>query len=123
VHFVDNVDFIAAGDGQEPDPFAEFANFVDPRLEAPSISRTSRENAFRDFPAVRAGVAGYIRRTLFTVDGLGQNAGDGGLSHTPRSAEEEGVGNAVLADGIFQGLDHVRLPHHVLEDLGPPFPG
>jgi len=46
-------------------------------------------------------IAGRRRWTFGTVQGLGQNAGDGGLPNAPGAAEKKGVGNPTLFQGIF----------------------
>jgi hypothetical protein len=46
---------------------------------------------------------------VLAVDGFGKNSGNGGLSNSPWPTEQVGLGNMVVADGIFQGGGNGRL--------------
>ncbi len=55
------------------------------------------------------------------VDGLGKNAGAGGLAHTARTAEKIGVGKRTARHGVAQRVGNVLLPYYRLESHGPVF--
>ncbi len=48
---------------------------------------------------------------VLTVDRLGEDACAGGLTDTPRAAEQIGVGQLPATDSISQGRSDVMLPH------------
>ena len=52
------------------------------------------------------------------VDLFGQNTGTGGFAHTSWTAEQQGLGQMVVLDGIEQGIGNGRLAHNILECLG-----
>ena len=89
-----------------------------PVLEAPSISKTSIP-----WPAVISvqeghSLQGWWREALFAVEGLGQDAGGGGLADSAGAGEEEGVMDPAGSDGICQRLADMLLPDQVLESSG-----
>ena len=57
------------------------------------------------------------------VQAFGKNAGDGCLAGAARAAEQIGVGDALLPDGVGQRLRDVFLPDNVGEPLRPVLPG
>src|SRR5207244_10410246 len=58
-------------------------------------------------------------RAAVTVEAHGKNAGDGGLAGAMGTAEQVGVRDAVLLDGVGQSLRDVLLAHHIAEPLRP----
>ena len=64
-----------------------------------------------------------IGRTLLAVKTAGDDPRCGGLARTPLAGEYIAVRDAVLRDGVFEGGLDVFLVDHVLERLGPVFPG
>ena len=40
-----------------------------------------------------------------------------------RTAENEGMGDAIIADGVLEGLDHLFLSQNLFKGLGSPFAG
>ena len=58
-------------------------------------------------------VAGFkVFGWMQAVDGLGHDAGASGLAHASRTAKQEGLGQSVVADGVFQGRCDGLLTHH-----------
>jgi hypothetical protein len=57
------------------------------------------------------------------VEGLGEDARRRGLADAAGAGEEEGVGDAVLFDGVGQRLGDVLLADEVIELLGSPLAG
>jgi len=83
VDFVDDVDLVARRRGGEFHVLPELADLVDAPVGRPVDLADVHGAAFRDLPAVRAGVAGDLGGALLAVEGLGQDAGHRGFS-TPR---------------------------------------
>ena len=49
------------------------------------------------------------------VDGLGKNAGASGFTHAARTAEQVGMSQFPVPDGVLQRSGQSRLPHHRVE--------
>ena len=58
---------------------------------------------------------------LRQLEGAGEDAGGGGLAGAAGPAEEVGVGDAVLQDGLAEDGGNVLLAGEVGEATGPPF--
>src|SRR5215831_16006023 len=56
-----------------------------------------------------------------TVDGLGEQTCGAGLAGTAWAAEQVGMGEAPLTDGVEQGADHSLLADEVGKGLRAPF--
>ena len=63
--------------------------------------------------ALFAGIA--IGFGVEAVDGLGKDAGAGGLAHSARSAEKVGVCQSSRLNGVFQRSGQCRLANHRVE--------
>jgi len=64
--------------------------------------------------------AGVAVDGIFTVDGLGQNFGAGGLARSAGANKEVSVGQPAGLHLIFQGLRDMLLTHDLVEGLGTP---
>lgn len=74
--------------------------------------------ALGDLAALGAFVAGLRTGRVLAVEGLGEDAGNGGLAHAARAAQQIGRRGPVFGGGAGQhGLDHV-LSGHLGEGLG-----
>ena len=62
---------------------------------------------------------GTGRGAFFAVQGLGQDAGGGGLAHAAGAGEQIGVADAIGRDGVRQGLGDVLLADQFGEGLRP----
>ena len=79
--------------------------------------------ALGDLAALVALVAGLGARRMAAVEGLGEDAGDGGLAHAARTAEQIGGSDPVFGGGTGEhGLDHV-LSGDLGKGLGAVFGG
>ena len=67
--------------------------------------------------------AGMHRGAVLAVEGLGEDAGEGGLAGAARAGEEVGLRDAALLDRGAQRADDVVLPDDLLEGLRAPFAG
>ena len=56
-----------------------------------------------------------------TVQGFGQDAGDGRLANTPCTGEQVGMMQPLRRQSIAERLHHMRLPHHFREIFGTVF--
>ena len=71
--------------------------------------------------ATRLGGDATLPVCALAVERLGQNARHRGLAHAPGAGEQIGMVQALLHQGIGQGLNHVLLPHHFGEIAGAVF--
>ena len=79
--------------------------------------------AFGDFLAARVVVVEVHLRPAGAVEAFGEDAGDGGLAGAARAAEQVGVRDAVLLDGVGERLRDVLLADDVGEPLRAILPG
>ena len=71
-----------------------------------------------------APVAGLaVGRWRQAVDGLGEDACAGGFSHTAWTAEQVGMSQLAVGDGILEGGSQGALSHHRVEGAGTVFAG
>ena len=69
-------------------------------------------------------VAGFtIRCRIFTIDRLGQYPGTGCFTHTTGATKQEGMGQLVVLNGIFQGGGNMLLSYNCIKSLGSVFSG
>jgi hypothetical protein len=64
---------------------------------------------FGDFFAAWAPLTRLTGRTLFTVQGLGQNSGYGGFPDSSHARKHIGMSDPFMVYGILQGLYDMRL--------------
>jgi len=120
VHFVNDVDFVAAFTGPEAHLLAQLADVVY-AVVAGRVDLDQVEHApFVDGDAGGALVAGALLFGGGAVEGLGQDAGGAGLACATRSGEEIRMRDAVLTQGVAQGLHDMLLPDHLVEGLAAP---
>ena len=79
--------------------------------EAPGIDLL----ASRTFPA------GSRTHALFAIEGFCQDARDRGLAHTAGAGEQKGVMQAIIIQGIDQGLNHMPLSDQFFKTAWTPF--
>ncbi len=79
--------------------------------------------AVQDFLATGALTAGVGRNAGFTVQTAGQQSADRGLAHAPGAGEKVSMMKPVMFKRVHQRLQHMLLPHHVLEASRAPFTG
>ena len=123
VDFIDNKNLITTLGREIFNIFPKFPNLIDAPVTGPVDFQDIETMPLGDLQTRLALVAGRRRRTVDTVQGLGQNAGHGGLTHAPGAAKEKGVRHPSQFQGIFQGTGDVFLPHNFIEILGSPFSG
>jgi hypothetical protein len=121
VHFVDDVDLVAALAGAKAYLVAQFADVVDAvvrrRVDLDQVDHAP----FGDRVAGGTGIAGAFAFRRGAVERLGQDARRTGLAGAAWPGEEIGVRNAVFAQRIAQGLGYMLLAHHLVKGLAAPF--
>ena len=110
---VDQVDLETGGAGLVVGALAQVADVVDPPV-AGGVDFDEVE-AERVVAAVEGARAGRD-----AVDGAGEDACGGGFAGAARTAEEVGVGDFVLPNGVAQGADDGVLSGHAVEIVGAP---
>ncbi len=123
VDFVDDINLELGGGRDVLDRLAQAADFIDAAVAGSVNFEHIERAAFGDFPATRVVVVESHCRSSGGVEALGKDARDGGLARAARPAKQVGVGDAVLLDGVGQGLGDVFLSHHLAEPLRAILPG
>jgi hypothetical protein len=123
VHFVDHIDLVAPLDRGIHRLVQQRRHVVHAtvrgRIHLHVIGKTIRV----DGGTGRALVAGCSGDPDLAVQGLGQDAGDGGLADTARAGEQVGVVQAPGLQGMGQRTDNVLLPDERLETARAPLAG
>ena len=97
----------------------QVAHGVDPPVGGGVQLDDVERPALGDLDARLADAAGLAVEGVRAVQGLGQDAGAGGLARAPGAAEEVGVGHPVVPDGVAERVADVVLAPDVGEALGP----
>ncbi len=121
VHFVDQVDLEAPTARGVLHVIEQFAGVLDLGAAGGVDLDQVDETAFVDLPAYRTGAAGRGGDAGFAVQALGDDTGNGGLAHAPGTGEQVGVVQALVVQGIDQGLEHMGLADHFAERARTPF--
>ena len=100
--FVDDVDLVARGGGREHDLFLYHAHIVDSGVAGSVYLYDVKAAALCNPAAVVAFVAWLCRGAVNAVEGLCKKPCAGGLSDTPRTAEQIGMGDAALFYGVSE---------------------
>ena len=118
--FVDDVNLVAALDGGEVDPLPDAANLVDAAVAGGVHFDEVHGATGVDILAAGAGVIGLAVLGVEATEGAGEDAGGGGLAGAAGAAEEVGMGDAVLQDGLAEDGGNVLLAGEIGESTGPP---
>ncbi len=122
VDFVDDVDFVAAVAGGEVDLVAQVADVVDAGIAGGVDLDQVEEAGFVDGQTDGTAIVGAVGGVLGgAVDGLGQQAGHGGLARATRAAKEVGVTHAADGDAGLQRVGDVFLADDLVEPGRSPF--
>ena len=79
--------------------------------------------SFGNFSTKPAGVAGFIGRSMLTIEGFSHYSGQSGFASTANPAENHRMGNSLLSQGVLQGTDDGLLSDNFGKPLGPRFSG
>ena len=118
VDLVDDVHLPPPGRAQVR-PGDQVAHGVDPPVGGGVELDDVEGPALGDLGARRADAAGLAVEGVHAVQGLGQDAGAGRLARAPGAAEQVGVGDPVVPDGVAERVADVVLAPDVGEALGP----
>src|SRR5690606_19087996 len=123
VHLVDEVHLVAAAGGQVLDVVEHLPGVFHLGAGRGVHLQQVDETALGDGPAGAALTAGGGADAALAVEALGDDPRQGGLAHAPGAGEEIGVVQAPVVEAVDQGLQHMLLPHHLVEGAGAPFAG
>ena len=115
VHLVEEVDLPFEVAGGEGDLVAQLAHVVDAAVAGGVHLDEVEGGAAVDGLAGAAGVAGLTVGKVTAVDGLGEDAGGGGLAGAAGAGEEVRVGDLVGGEGVAKGRDDVVLTDHLVK--------
>ena len=120
MHLVDQVHLVTRPGGRILDVFQQLPGVL--HLGARGRVHFQQVDAapLGDLQAGRALAAGLRAHPGFAIEALGQDAGDGGLAHPACAGEQVGVVQAIVIQGIDQGLQYVLLADHFAEAFWSP---
>ena len=117
VDFVNDVDLEPGAGRRVLAGLAQLADLLDAVVAGAVNLEHVQRAALGNFLAARVVVVEVHLGAAGAIEAFGEDAGDGGLAGAARAAEQVGVGNPLLLDGMGERLGDVLLPHHVLEAL------
>ena len=117
VDLVEDVHLAPAGRAERR-PFVQLADAVDAVVRSRVELEHVEGRAVLDRPTHLAGAARLAVGHVRAVEGLGEDARRRGLAGASRAAEQVGVRDAVLPNGVAKGPHHMVLPEHLVEPLG-----
>ncbi len=123
VHFVDQVDLVAATRGHVLRVLDQFAHVVDAGVGRGVDFQQIDVAAGVDRQAGLAFAARIGAGAALAIERLGEDARDGGLADAAGAGEQECVVDATGFQRIGQRTDHVFLPDQFGETLGAPLAG
>ena len=122
VRLVEDVDLPPQVRGRVVDPLAQVADGVDAAVRCGVDLDEVEGAAFADADARRARVARIAVLQVRAVDGLGDDAREGGLAGAARTDEQDRVRDPVSPDRVPEGLDDRLLADDLAERLRSPAP-
>ncbi len=123
VDFVNDVDLELRAGGRVFAGLAQLADLLDAVVAGAVNFQHVERAALGDFLAARVVVVEVHLRAAGAVEAFGEDAGDGGLAGAARAAEQVGVRDALLLDGMGERLRDVLLPDDIREALRAVFAG
>jgi hypothetical protein len=121
VHFIYDIDAKTACYWPKTAILPQAANLIYASIGGAVYLLHISEVALRNGRTAFTLIAGSGSWPLFAIDCLGQDAGHGGLAHTPWPAEDQGMRQPVLLNCILQGLCYMALTYHLFKGLGTEF--
>ena len=123
VHFVDQVDLVAAAGRQVLDVLEQLARVVDLGAGGRVDLDQVHEAALVDLAAGAALAAGRRADAALAVERLREDARDRRLADAARAGEQEGVMDAARVERVDERLAHVLLADQLGEAAGTPLAG
>ena len=121
VHFVDDVDLVAAFRRRILDLVADRAHVIHTIVRRAVYLQHIQRVPCRNLTAILAFAARLSILEIQAVERLGEDAGGGGLANPARTHEQVRMTNPVCLDGVLQGPGNMLLPHDFGESLRAPF--
>ncbi len=121
VHFVDQVNLEAPAARCVLHVIEQLAGVLDLGPAGSVDLDQVDEAALVDLPAHRTRTAGRGGNARLTVEAFGDDPRNGGLAHAARTSEQVGMVQALVVQGIDQGLEHMGLADHFAERARTPF--
>ena len=121
VHFVDDVDLLAAGGWERADGLLQRADLLDAAVRCRVDFIDVQARTAIDFLAILTLVARIRIYGMLAVHCLGKDFRHTGLAGPAGAGEQVGVGQPILLDGPLQGDGNMLLSHHFAESTGTPF--
>jgi hypothetical protein len=113
VNLVYDIYFVFTGLGRKPDLVRQVSDIlhgiVAGSIQLVDIHRTSVVERNAGY----ASIAGFpVFPRGFAVDRFGEDARTSRFSYSPRPAKQEGVGQLIVSDSVFQGGRNMGLTHN-----------
>jgi hypothetical protein len=121
VDFVDDEDFESATGGKIFDILPELPDILDTGVGRPVDLENVHRITSSYLKAGRAGIAWLRSRTMFALEGFGENAGSARLPDASSPRKKKGMGNTAGLDCILQRPADMLLTDKILKCLGTPF--
>ena len=121
VHFVDQVDLVAAARRRVLHVVEQLARVIDAGARGGIDLDQIDAAAGIDLAAAGALAAGRRAHAALAVQALGEDARDRGLAHPARTGEQKGVVHAAAGERIGERAQHMLLPGHLGKAARPPF--
>ncbi len=121
VHFVDEIDLEAATGRSVLHVVEQLAGIFHLGARRRIDLQQIDEVALIDLAAGVAHAARMAADPLLAVEALGQDARDGGLADPASTAQQIGVMQPSLIQGVGQGGQHMMLAYHLFKRMGAPF--
>ena len=128
MHFVDDINLETGGNGGIAHAFNNLADIINAGAAGGIHLHHIHMAGFGDGPAIVTSAAGgygwpagAVRPD--TIQGLGNDAGGGGLANSAHPGQDKGMGQPSGFNGIGQGADHGVLTDQLIKIYRPVFPG
>ena len=115
VHFVDQIDLVAATAGRVLHVFQQLTGILHLGAAGGIHLDQIDKTAFADFLTGGTNAARAAADAFLAIEAAGQDAGDGGLANTPGTGEQIGVVQAILIERVHQRPGNVFLAHQFIE--------
>ena len=121
MHFVDDVNLVAAGSRPVSNGFPQGPYVVDAGVARGVDFDEIQEALAPHAETVSAAVAGLRLNALEAVNRSGKNAGNRGLTGAPIAGKHIRVIHPVVSERVLKNSDHMALTNNVAELLRPVF--
>jgi len=123
VHFIDDIDPIPTAEGHEFDVLSNLPHVVHAGVGRPVNLHDVGGTSLGDLETIRAAIARVACGAMLAVQGLRQNASDGGFSDASSPGKQVCVGDTLGRDRVQERLNDVWLADHISKRAGAVFTG